>query len=42
LFAMLYSVIGVSILDDYITPGSKDSMGYFGLIFISIWANDRV
>lgn len=38
-FVILYAVMEVEIDDELLTDGSRDSIGYYGLLFLAVWRN---
>lgn len=38
-FVILYAVMEVEIDDELLTPGSRYSLGYYGLMFLAVWRN---
>lgn len=39
LFVVLYAVMKVEIDDELLLPGTEESLGYFGLLFLAVWRN---
>lgn len=38
-FVILYAVMGVQIDDELLTAGARESLGYYGLLFLAVWRN---
>ena len=38
-FVTLYAVIGVEADEELLTPGSKESLNQYGLLFLAVWRN---